>query len=92
MDGWGKTNGMKDTMFFTSFTAISETTGKIYHGFRLCRTDEDENNMVIPNKADMVDHIYRKQMPYGNGVGAITIINMVYHRILKTDNILLNLN
>lgn len=82
----------KDTMLFAFFTAISESTGKIYHGYRLCNMDEDEHNMIIPAKADMIDHIYRQHSPYGNGVGAVTILNMRYHRILKSDNILLNLN
>ena len=83
---------MKDTMLFAFFTAISETTGQVYHGYRLCRTDQDENQMVVPNKADMIDHVYRQHNPYGNGVGAVSILEMRYRRIKRTDNILLNLN
>jgi len=80
-------------MFFCFFTAVSETTGDIYHGYRICRPDWDEDRGVaIPNKADMVDHIYRRQVPYANGIGAVTIINMIYHHIPVSNNILLNLN
>ena len=83
---------MKDTLLFAFFTAISENTGRIYHGYRLCRTDEDENQMVVPNKADMIDHIYRQHEPYGHGVGAVTILEMRCHSIPTKHNILLNLN
>ncbi len=80
-------------MFFCFFTAISETTGKIYHGARICRRDwDDVRNVAIPSKADMIDHIYRMQTPYANGVGAVTIIEMRYHHIPLANNILLNLN
>ena len=83
----------QDIMFFTFFTAVSEATGKIYHGFRLCRKDWDDNrDVAIPSKADMVDHIYRTQTPYANGIGAVTIIEMRYHHIPLANNILLNLN
>ena len=82
-----------DIMFFCFFTAVSESTGRIYHGYRLCNRDWDDSRQVaVPSKADMVDHIYRKQQPYANGVGAVTILNMRYRHINKTDNILLNLN
>ena len=87
-----KINPNNTAMLFAFFTAISEATGKIYHGYRLCRTDEDENQMVVPNKADMIDHIYRQHEPYGNGVGAVTIISMRYHHIPTKYNILSNLN
>lgn len=82
-----------DIMFFTFFTAISETTGKIYKGCRMCHRDwDDDRGIAVPAKAGMVDHIYRRQQPYANGVGAVTIIDMRFHAITKSNNILLNLN
>lgn len=82
-----------DIMFFTFFTAISELTGKIYHGYRMCNSDWDhDRNVAIPSKADMVDHIYRRQQPYADGVGAVTILHIRYHYITRSNNILLNLN
>lgn len=80
-------------MFFAFFTAVSETTGKVYNGFRICRRDWDEDNQrSVPNKADMIDHVYRQESPYGSGVGAVTITSMSYHHIPTRHNILLNLN
>lgn len=82
-----------DIMFFTFFTAVSETTGKIYKGYRMCNRDWDnDRGVAIPSKADMIDHIYRQQQPYANGVGAVTIIDVTFHPITKSNNILLNLN
>jgi len=80
-------------MFFAFFTAVSESTGKIYHGARICNRDWDEDKQIaVPSKADLVDHIYRMQQPYASGVGAVRILEMRYHHIPKTHNILLNLN
>lgn len=82
-----------DVMFFCFFTAISETTGKLYHGARICKRDWDHERQVsVPDKADLVDHVYRQHSPYGEGVGAVTIVEMRYHHIPAKHNILLNLN
>jgi len=88
-----KTKYSDDIMFFAFFTAISETTGKLYHGARICRHDWDHERQVsVPDKADLVDHVYRQESPYGNGVGAVTIVEMTYRHIPKQYNLLLNLN